>query len=53
MSVDALGKQLVPYLETLSKKEDDEVLFALAEQLGHICTIVPQQQLLQILEILE
>lgn len=36
MGSDKIKSQLIPYLESLIKKEDDEVLFALAEELGFI-----------------
>ncbi|CAK61709.1 unnamed protein product (macronuclear) [Paramecium tetraurelia] len=49
---DKIKSQLIPYFETLLKKEDDEVLFALAEELGTIAQIIPNQSscLLALLE---
>lgn len=46
--------QLLPFLESLIKKEDDEVLFAIAEQLGNLGQIFPQfnNLILNYLEIL-
>ena len=32
--------QLIPYIETLIKDEDDEVLFAIAEELGKCFSLV-------------
>lgn len=32
MSADAIKNQLIPYLDNLTKKEDDEVVFAIAEE---------------------
>ena len=32
--------QLIPYIETLTKDEDDEVLFAIAEELGKCFSLV-------------
>jgi hypothetical protein len=31
MSTDAIKNTLLPFLDTMSKKEDDEVVFAIAE----------------------
>lgn len=31
---DKVGSDLIPYLDALIKSEDDEVLFAIAEELG-------------------
>mmetsp|Transcript_30059 Transcript_30059/g.40710 ORF Transcript_30059/g.40710 Transcript_30059/m.40710 type:complete len:539 (+) Transcript_30059:52-1668(+) len=35
------NKKLLPYLETLIEKEDDEVLFAIAEELGSLWELNP------------
>ena len=32
--------QLIPYLEELIRNEDDEVLFAIAEELGKVSSIM-------------
>ncbi|CAK59059.1 unnamed protein product (macronuclear) [Paramecium tetraurelia] len=52
LGTDKIKSVLLPYFETLMKKEDDEVLFAMAEELGYIAQIIPQQSicLLPILE---
>lgn len=36
MSPDAIKNTLLPFLDTLTKKEDDEVVFAIAEELANI-----------------
>ncbi len=36
MPTEAIKTTLLPYLDTLSKKEDDEVVFAIAEELPSI-----------------
>ena len=36
IGVDESAKKLVPYLENLIEREDDEVLFAIAEELGKV-----------------
>ena len=36
MAPDAIKNQLIPYLEALAKKEDDEVVFAIAEEFANI-----------------
>ena len=33
---DAIKNTLLPFLDTLTKKEDDEVVFAIAEELANI-----------------
>jgi serine/threonine-protein phosphatase 2A regulatory subunit A len=35
--------QLIPYFEELIRTEDDEVLFAIAEELGHVFTLIPNK----------
>ena len=35
--------QLIPYLFELVKYEDDEVLFAIAEEIGKIYTFLPDK----------
>lgn len=45
--------QLIPYLEELIKSEDDEVLFAIAEELGKVYTLIDDKtQFLPLLETL-
>ena len=36
VGVDETIKKVIPYLESLIEKEDDEVLFAIAEELGKV-----------------
>lgn len=36
LPTDKIKSQLIPYIDQLIKKEEDEVLFALAEELGNI-----------------
>lgn len=36
MTPDAIRNNLLPYLESLIKKEDDEVVFAIAEELANV-----------------
>ena len=36
MGTEGLKSQLLPFLESLIKKEDDEVLFAIAEEYGNL-----------------
>lgn len=36
LGTEGIKTQLLPFLETLIKKEDDEVLFAIAEELGNL-----------------
>ena len=36
MGLDKIKSTLLPHFESLIKKEDDEVLFAMAEELGHV-----------------
>ena len=36
MSLDAIKNTLLPFLDTLTKKEDDEVVFAIAEEYANI-----------------
>jgi serine/threonine-protein phosphatase 2A regulatory subunit A len=36
MTPDAIRNTLLPYLDTLVKREDDEVVFAIAEELANI-----------------
>ncbi|CAD8095895.1 unnamed protein product [Paramecium sonneborni] len=52
LGIDKIKSVLLPYFETLMKKEDDEVLFAMAEELGYIAQII-QQQSICLLPILE
>lgn len=40
VGVDTFKTQILPYIEGLVKKEDDEVLFAIAEELGKISTLL-------------
>jgi len=40
VGVDSFKTQILPYLEGLLRKEDDEVLFAIAEELGKISTLL-------------
>lgn len=39
MGQDSFKTQILPYLESLVKKEEDEVLFAIADELGQISTL--------------
>lgn len=41
MGTDKIKSQLIPYLDSLIKKEEDEVLFALAEELGFLSALIP------------
>jgi serine/threonine-protein phosphatase 2A regulatory subunit A len=53
IGVDDSIKKLIPYLESLIEKEDDEVLFAIAEELGKVWELLPEQtQFLGLLEVL-
>ena len=36
IGIEDTNKKLLPFLETLIKEEDDEVLFAIAEELGSL-----------------
>lgn len=45
MGPDAFRSQILPYVEGLIKKEDDEVLHAIADQLGKISTLITGSQL--------
>jgi len=36
----AVISQLIPYIEELIKSEDDEVLFAIAEELGNVFALL-------------
>lgn len=36
MGTEGIKSQLLPFLESLLKKEDDEVLFAIAEEIGNL-----------------
>jgi hypothetical protein len=36
MSTDAIKNTLLPFLDNLVKKEDDEVVFSIAEELANI-----------------
>lgn len=36
MGTEGIKSQLLPFLESLIKKEDDEVLFAIAEEIGNL-----------------
>eukprot|EP01017_Pseudomicrothorax_dubius_P032861 TRINITY_DN4345_c0_g2_i2.p1 TRINITY_DN4345_c0_g2~~TRINITY_DN4345_c0_g2_i2.p1 ORF type:complete len:502 (+),score=145.33 TRINITY_DN4345_c0_g2_i2:123-1628(+) len=40
IGVDGIRTQLLPLVDTLIKKEDDEVLFAIAEELGNIAPLL-------------
>mmetsp|Transcript_15601 Transcript_15601/g.13329 ORF Transcript_15601/g.13329 Transcript_15601/m.13329 type:complete len:210 (+) Transcript_15601:60-689(+) len=40
MGSDSFKSQLLPYIESLIKKEDDEVLFAIAEELGSVSSLL-------------
>lgn len=40
LGTERIKTQLLFYFESLLKKEDDEVLFAMAEELGHIAQII-------------
>jgi serine/threonine-protein phosphatase 2A regulatory subunit A len=55
MGTDKIKSVLVPYLDCIKldtldieliKKEEDEVLFALADELGTLVTLIPNQPLL-------
>ncbi|CAD8185440.1 unnamed protein product [Paramecium octaurelia] len=52
IGVDQIKSQLLPYLDSLLNKDDDEVLFAMAEELGNIAEIIPNYSscLLNLLE---
>ncbi|CAD8195625.1 unnamed protein product [Paramecium pentaurelia] len=52
IGVDQIKSQLIPYLDSLLNKDEDEVLFAMAEELGNIAEIIPNQSscLLNLLE---
>ena len=53
IGVDDTIKKLIPYLESLIEKEDDEVLFAIAEELGKVWELLPDKtQFLGLLEVL-
>lgn len=41
---DGIKNKLLPYLDGLIKKEEDEVLFAIAEELGNLGPFLPQNQ---------
>mmetsp|Transcript_16340 Transcript_16340/g.11513 ORF Transcript_16340/g.11513 Transcript_16340/m.11513 type:complete len:111 (+) Transcript_16340:66-398(+) len=41
IGIEDTNKKLLPYLETLIKEEDDEVLFAIAEELGSLWELNP------------
>ena len=43
IGVDDTINQLIPYLEELLSKEDDEVLFAVAEELGKCFHLIPDK----------
>jgi serine/threonine-protein phosphatase 2A regulatory subunit A len=45
IGVEASSKQLVEYLESLLTVEDDEVLFAIAEELGSVWELIPDKTL--------
>lgn len=45
IGADTFKSQILPYLEGLIRKEDDEVLYAIAEELGKISTLVTGTQL--------
>lgn len=36
MGTEGIKSQMLPFLDSLIKKEDDEVLFAIAEELGNL-----------------
>jgi serine/threonine-protein phosphatase 2A regulatory subunit A len=38
---EGIKNQLLPYLDQLIKKEEDEVLFAIAEELGSLGSLLP------------
>jgi serine/threonine-protein phosphatase 2A regulatory subunit A len=44
MGPDGTKNQLLPYLENLMKKEEDEVLFAIAEELFNLASILGGNQ---------
>jgi serine/threonine-protein phosphatase 2A regulatory subunit A len=47
----AITSQLIPYLEELIKSEDDEVLFAIAEELGQVFNLLQDKSVfLKLLE---
>ncbi|CAD8100976.1 unnamed protein product [Paramecium primaurelia] len=52
IGIDQIKSQLIPYLDSLLNKDEDEVLFAMAEELGNIAEIIPNQSscLLNLLE---
>eukprot|EP00825_Cyclidium_porcatum_P000523 TRINITY_DN10164_c0_g1_i2.p1 TRINITY_DN10164_c0_g1~~TRINITY_DN10164_c0_g1_i2.p1 ORF type:complete len:203 (+),score=48.00 TRINITY_DN10164_c0_g1_i2:84-692(+) len=41
---EGIKQQLLPYLDQLLKKEEDEVLFAIADELNNIAPLLQQQQ---------
>ncbi|CAD8111812.1 unnamed protein product [Paramecium sonneborni] len=52
IGVENIRSQLIPYFDSLLDKEEDEVLFAMAEELGNIAELMPDQSklLLNLLE---
>ncbi|KAM3135001.1 hypothetical protein pb186bvf_012825 [Paramecium bursaria] len=52
MGLDKIKSTLLPHFESLIKKEDDEVLFAMAEELGHVATMIQAQSVI-LLPVLE
>ena len=43
IGVDETVTSLIPYIDDIIDKEDDEVLFAVAEELGHVFTLLPDK----------
>jgi len=46
MGTDSFKTQILPYVEGLLKKEEDEVLFAIADELGKVSTLLSGSQLI-------
>lgn len=52
MTPDAIKNTLLPFLDTLTKREDDEVVFAIAEEYVNIAPLLNNQHVL-VLQYLE
>lgn len=46
LGVEGIKSTLLPFLDQLIKKEEDEVLFAVAEEIGNLATLLGNQHMI-------